>query len=64
MIILDLKGGILKRLYLPLASRRANRGVLRYDLFTVSSDKLYELVQNSQTEKWELRVTTLNSSQK
>lgn len=46
MIILDLEGRILRRIYLPLASIRSERGVLRYDLFTVCQDKLYELVQN------------------
>lgn len=46
MIILDLEGRILRRIYLPLASIRPERGVLRYDLFTVCQDKLYELVQN------------------
>ena len=41
MIVLDMEGRILKRLYLPLASIRPQRGCLRYDLFTVSRGKLY-----------------------
>jgi len=59
MIILDLEGHILRRLYLPLASIRPKRGVVRYDLYTVDQDKLYELVQDSETEKWELWITDL-----
>ena len=59
MIILDLKGRILRRLYLPLASIRPQRGVLRYDLYTVGQDKLYELIQDHETGKWELQITDL-----
>jgi hypothetical protein len=60
MIVLDLEGTILQRHYLPLASIRPKRGVLRYDLFVVDQDKLYELIQNSETGKWELLITNLN----
>jgi len=59
MLILDLEGRILRRLYLPLASIRPGRGVLRYDLFTVGQDRLYELIQNRETGKWELVITEL-----
>ncbi len=62
MIVLDLEGRILKRLYLPLASIRPQRGCLRYDLFTVSHGKLYELVQNAAKGTWELVVTDLNAA--
>ena len=62
MLVLDLEGRVLKRLGLPLPSIRPERGVLRYDLFTVSQDKLYELVQNKGTGKWELLITDLNTS--
>jgi hypothetical protein len=60
MIVLDLEGRILRRFYLPLASIRPERGVLRYDLFTVCQDKLYELVQNRETGKWEILITDLS----
>jgi hypothetical protein len=61
MIVLDLEGRILRRLYLPLASIRPQRGCLRYDLFTVSHGKLYELVQNAGKRTWELVVTDLEA---
>jgi hypothetical protein len=59
MIILDLEGRILRRLFLPLASIRPERGVLRYDLFCVDQEKLYELIENRETGKWELKITDL-----
>ena len=62
MIILDLEGRIVRRLYLPLASIRPQRGCLRYDLFTVSRGKLYELVQSPGNKTWELVVTDLDAA--
>ncbi len=59
MLVLDLEGRILQRLYLPLTSIRPGRGVLRQDLFTVSQGKLYELVQDAGTGIWQLLVTDL-----
>jgi hypothetical protein len=59
MIVLDLEGRILKRFDLPLRSIRPNRGVLRYDLFIVDQEKLYELIKNSETGVWELHITDL-----
>jgi hypothetical protein len=58
MIVLDLEGRILRRVYLPLASIRPGRGPLRFDLFTVDRGKLYELVQKG---TWELVVTDLEA---
>jgi hypothetical protein len=62
MLVLDLEGRVLNRLRLPLPSIRADRGVLRYDLFTVANDKLYEIVQNKGTGQWELLVTDLKTA--
>jgi hypothetical protein len=59
MIILDLRGNILRRLYLPLRSIKPKRGVVRYDLFTVDRGKLYELIKNEEKERWELLITEL-----
>jgi hypothetical protein len=61
MIVLDLEGRILRRVYLPLTSIRPERGVVRYDLFTVSGGKLYELVQTAGKDTWELVVTDLEA---
>jgi hypothetical protein len=61
MIVLDLEGRILKRLYLPLTSIQSQRGVLRYDLFTVGREKLYEVIKNAETGKWELLITDLEA---
>ncbi|MDH4270750.1 MAG: hypothetical protein OEW18_02105 [Candidatus Aminicenantes bacterium] len=61
MLVLDLQGRILRRLFLPLTSIRPMRGVLRYDLFTVAQDKLHELVQNKETGKWDLLITDLGA---
>lgn len=62
MIVLDLQGRILRTLYLPLSSIRPNRGILRYDPFTVSGEKLYELIQSGGMGTWELRITDLASA--
>jgi hypothetical protein len=60
MIILDLKGNILRKLYLPLDSIQPKRGVLRNDLFTVDRGKIYELIKNRESERWELLIKDLN----
>lgn len=62
MLVLDLEGRVLRRLALPLTSIQPARGVVRYDLFTVAQDKLYELVQNKVTGKWELLISAVKGS--
>jgi hypothetical protein len=62
MLVLDLEGRLLKRLFLPLPSIQPQRGVLRYDLFTVARDRLYELVRNTATGRWELLITDLKAA--
>lgn len=47
---------------LPLTSIRPTRGVLRYDLFCVDGERLYELVENKTTGKWELVITDLRQA--
>jgi hypothetical protein len=59
MLILDLKGNILKRMFLPLPSIRPFRRILRSDLFAVDRGKLFELVKNSETQVWELHQSVL-----
>ncbi len=59
MLILDLKGNILKRIFLPLPSMRPFRRILRSDLFAVDRGKLFELVKNPETQVWELHQSDL-----
>lgn len=59
LIVLDLEGNIRERMFLPLKSIRPQRGVLRFDLFTVEQGKLYELVKKGEAENWQLVVTEL-----
>jgi len=59
MLILDFKGNILKRMFLPLPSIRPFRRILRSDLFAVDRGKLFELVKNPETEVWELHQSVL-----
>lgn len=59
IIILDIKGNILARLLLPLKSLRDFKGFGVFDHFTVHNDILYELVDNEDTNIWELHKTNL-----
>lgn len=52
VLVLDVEGKLLKRVFLPLA---------RWDImglmpFTVCNDRLYQLVENEDTEDWELYI--------
>lgn len=59
LLVLDLEGRILKRLFLPLKSKSPSRGILRFDPYVVHDGKLYELVRAEGTEVYELWVTDL-----
>ncbi len=59
MLILDFKGNILRRMFLPLPSMRLFRRILRSDLFAVDRGKLFELIKNPETEVWELHQSVL-----
>lgn len=60
MLILDHNGKVLARLFLPLESFHHFRGPFRSDFFTVCGGVLYELVQNPETQFWELFRTELS----
>ncbi len=62
MLVFDLEGRLIRRLFLPLPSIQPQRGVVRYDLFTVARDRLYELVRNTATGRWELSITELKAA--
>jgi hypothetical protein len=59
IIILDLKGNILKRVFLPMLSKIPGRRPLRFDLFDADQGKLYELIKNDEIGKWVLYITEL-----
>ncbi|UCH95537.1 MAG: hypothetical protein JSV88_01455 [Candidatus Aminicenantes bacterium] len=61
LIILDIKGNILKRLFLPFKSMQDWRIMGAVDPYTVHQGVLYELVENEDTEMWELHTTDLSS---
>ncbi len=54
-LILDMKGKLLKKVLLPVASWDI-MGVLPFDF---KGDKLYQLVENQDTETWELHVNPI-----
>lgn len=57
IIILDLKGNILDRIFVPLPSMRPHKNSEIFDPYFVHRDVLYELVENQETETWELHTT-------
>ena len=60
VIILDLKGTILKRIFLPLSSMRwPSKNALNTELYTISDNHVYELLKNTDSGKWELQITEI-----
>jgi hypothetical protein len=59
MLVLDPRGKVLDRLFLPIPSFHHFRGPFRSDLFVVSGGALFELVQNLKTQSWDLLRTDL-----
>lgn len=53
--IFDLKGTLLKHVFLPLKEQT----VLTYFPYHIKDGKLYQLVENEEDEKWELYVTEI-----
>jgi hypothetical protein len=43
----------------PFALIQPQSGILRYDLFIVDQEKLYEIIKNNATGTWELLITDL-----
>lgn len=50
--IFDLEGKLLKRLFLPVAYRNPTR----FDPYTFSRNKFYQLIENEDEEEWELHA--------
>jgi hypothetical protein len=59
MLVLDTRGEVLDRLYLPIPSFHHFRGAVRKDLFDVTDGALYELVRNPETRAWDVLRTEL-----
>ena len=60
-IIFDMKGKILKKLLIPIAPFEESVIPLFY---TIDNGKLYHLVDNEETEEWELRIYPLIINEK
>jgi hypothetical protein len=54
-LILDLKGKFLKKFYLPVEEM----DVQFYPPYTVRDNRFYQLVENEESEKWELHITEI-----
>lgn len=50
--VFDMKGKLLKTVMVPFSFNN----IMLEDLYTVSSGKLYQLVENEETEKWDLHI--------
>jgi hypothetical protein len=61
MIVLDLKGEILDRLFVPLHLKTYIPRIAGDDPFTVYKGALYELAENEETEIWELHKTDFST---
>ena len=64
LIVLDLKGKILDRLFVPFESMKNQLIFGAVSLFTVHKDILYELIDNEVTSTWELHKTDLSAVKK
>lgn len=54
LIILDLKGNILKTAYIPLQTFEIKKSIFDYFLYTFKENQAYELVENEEKDVWEL----------
>jgi hypothetical protein len=61
MLVLEPRGKVLKRMYLPFPSFHHFRASLVRSLFAVSGGSLFELVKNPETQAWELVRTALTN---
>ncbi|UCH97463.1 MAG: hypothetical protein JSV88_11590 [Candidatus Aminicenantes bacterium] len=55
-IVLDLKGKVQKKIYLPFKDRQL---LLSYP-YSIKNSRLYQLFDNEETEEWELHITELD----
>lgn len=60
IVVLDLEGRILERIFVPLRSFSLSRRILRFDPYVIHEGRLYEMVRNESTDMFELLVTQLD----
>jgi len=60
IVILDLKGNILKKAFEKIRSWKYYKLLGELDLYTINNGKLYELIKNQNTDIWEIHVKNVN----
>jgi hypothetical protein len=60
IIVMDLMGQIIKRIYPRLPSFKYTKSLLAKDLYAFDQGKMYQLVQNKTTELWELHISSID----
>lgn len=60
IIVMDLAGQIIKRIYPRLPSFKYTKSLLTKDLYAFDQGKLYQLVQNKSTKLWELHIDPID----
>jgi hypothetical protein len=56
VLIFDIKGSLLKKVFLPIRAMNPEH----LCPFSFYKDKFYQLIFNEETEKWELHITDIN----
>lgn len=60
IIVMDLTGQIIKRIYPRLPSFKCTKSLLTKDLYAFDQDKLCQLVQNKISKVWELHIDPID----
>lgn len=55
LVVLDIKGNPLKRVFVPFAER----DLRTFAPYTIKNDKLYQLIETDDNEAWELHITDI-----
>ncbi len=59
LIMMDLKGKTIKNTYVPLQSFEIRKSIFDFVLYTFNKGKIYELIENEDSETWELHCTKI-----
>jgi hypothetical protein len=60
IVVMDLTGQIIKRIYPHLPSFKYTKSLLAKDLYAFDQGKLYQLIQNKNTKLWELHINQID----